>query len=76
MVSDAPAEYTSAVSEEVHAGFEAQVDQPPGLGDVSVTPGIEQRASAAERAGAEAKSRDLEAGRPEKPVFHRIAPGP
>ena len=40
------------------AGFEADVDQPRGLGHVGRAPGLEEFAAAAEGAGAEAQARE------------------
>ncbi len=50
--------------EQVDPGLEADLDQAPSLGGVGVAPGAEQRALAAEGAGAEAEGR-----RPAGPIF-------
>ena len=52
------------------AGFEADIDEPRGLGHVAVAPGLEELVAAAERAGAEAQHRNLEPRAAKLSEFH------
>jgi len=57
---------------EVDAGFEADVDEATGLGNVGLTPGfeVEELAAATEGAGAETECGYFEAGASQKTIFH------
>jgi len=56
--------------EEVDAGFEANIDEAGGLGDVGRAPGFEKFIRAAKGAGAEAEDGDFEARIAKLSVFH------
>src|ERR1700690_3767316 len=56
--------------EEVDAGFEADVNEARGFGDVTGAPGFEKFVAAAERAGAETENGNLQAGMAELSEFH------
>src|SRR5262249_4319373 len=60
--------------EQGEAGFEADIDEPPGLGDVAGTPGPEQLAAAAEGAGPQTQPRNLESRAAELSIFHDTPP--
>jgi hypothetical protein len=59
--------------EQVDAGVETDVDDAARTRDIGVAPGAEQRAFAAEGAGAEAEGRDLEARVAQIAVFHGVS---
>ena len=56
--------------EEVHAGIEADVHEPAGLVDIGCPPRPEQGTAAAERSGAEAQDRHVQAGSAKSSIFH------
>ena len=58
--------------EEVDAGFEADVDEPRGFGDVRLAPRLEELVRAAERGRAKTERRNLEAGASKQSVFHGV----
>ena len=58
--------------EEIDAGFEANVDEARGFGDVAGAPGFEKFVAAAEGAGAETENGNLQAGMAELSEFHNI----
>ena len=60
--------------EEVDAGFQANIDQPASFDCVGRAPMAEERAGAAERAGAEAEDGNFEARGPEATIFHGFCP--
>ena len=58
--------------EEIDAGFEADVDEARGFGDVAGAPGFEEFVAAAERAGTETENGNLQAGMAELSEFHGV----
>src|SRR6185312_13113183 len=62
--------------EQSSAGIETNIDQSARVFDAARAPCGEQRPQPAERAGAEAQDRDLQAGFSKVAIFHDLAPIP